>query len=361
MTRKISALTALLILAGCGNFGSSSDPLNPGVELRELMVIPNFLSDSLTIKEVGLKSGLTKVLNPAVPSYGTHPVLVRSHPSLKVFYVVNRDSNVITQFALDVTGGNRLLSSISCPSQTQFLLIHPSGGWAYAAGGGILRTYSVSSEGVLKVQGGDVLLAADCGWDGDFSRNGEVLHIPEVGRIQSFVLNQGNPIQSVDSALASQRDVAMDLDVRPGGTSMAVSVQGNDSVRTYHLDQSGFPGAVTVHNLRFRPTTGDFAFNGQYYLGENASPSVHSYNSSASSGQLTELSDSPLALPGTGGSFFTALDLTEDFVFSTDASSNDRLDVRSRSADGNLVGGGSDNQGLNTPGKFDFILFQLTP
>ena len=64
-----------------------------------------------------------------------------------------------------------------------------------------------------------------------------------------------------------------------------------------------------------------------------------------------------MALTGTGGAFFTALDLTENFVLSTDANPNNRLDIRLRQADGKLAGSLSDSQSLSIPGQFDFMLF----
>ena len=322
-------------------------------------MIPNFAGNSVTIKEIDLKDGTSKVLDPALPSNGTHPVIVRSHPNLKVFYVVNRDSNVISQFSLEASGTARLASTISCPANTQLLVIHPSGGWAYAAGGTTLRSYTIASTGELSVLRADVALSGPPGWDGDFAHNGDVLHLPVAGQIQSFPVNLGILGTPVNTALASTGDLALDIDVRPEGSALEVCVQGHDSIRGYSLNGSGFLAAVNVQNLPFRPTTGDFASNGQYYVGEEGAPSVHAYNSKSSNGSLTELSDSPLALPGVGGAFFTALDLSERFVFSTDGNSNNRLDARLRQQDGSLQGSVSDNQALDTPGLFDFMLFEV--
>ncbi len=350
-------LLLLAGLAGCGSRGDEATPSNPTVRLRELLIVPNFGSNTVTVKSVNLQNGTSSVVGNPVPSAGTHPLIVKSHPNVKVFYVVNRDSSVITEFTLDENGAASLISSIACPNQTRLFVLHPSGGWAYAAGGTTLRTYSISSSGVLSVQGGDVVLANEPGWDADFSRNGTVLHLPEVGQIQSFPVASGVLGSVTTTPLASGADRAVDLDVRPGGTSMEVSVQGNDSIRAYTLGNNGFPNGVAVQNLNFRPATADFADNGQYYLGENGSPAVHSFQTNAS-GSLSELADSPLVMAGTGGAFFNGLDLTENFVFSTDGNANNRLDVRLRQNDGRLLGSSSDSQALNVPGQFAFMLFQ---
>ena len=357
MKRNVGMLLLLAGLGGCGSAGDPAQASGPTVRLRELLILPNFGSNTVTVKSVNLENGTSSVVGSPLPSAGTHPLIVKAHPSVKVFYVVNRDSSVITEFSLDESGTANLVSSIACPNQTQLFVLHPSGGWAYAAGGRSLRTYAVSSSGILSVQGGDVALANEPGWDADFSRNGTVLHLPEVGQVQSFPVASGVLGSVMTTLLASSADRAVDLDVRPGGTSMEVSVQGNDSVRAYTLGNNGFPNSVAVQNLNFRPATADFADNGQYYLGENGSPAVHSYQTSAS-GSLSELADSPLVMAGTSGSFFNALDLTENFVFSTDGNANNRLDVRLRQNDGRLVGGSSDNQALNMPGQFAFMLFQ---
>lgn len=345
-------------LVGCGAHSNDTNSPNPTGRLRELVVIPNFAANTVTVKSINLENGTSSILGNPVPSAGTHPLIVKSHPNVKVFYVVNRDSNVITEFSLDENGSANLISSISCPNQTQLLVVHPSGGWAYAAGGTTLRTYSVSSSGILSVQGGDVVLANEPGWDADFARNGSVLHIPELGQVQSFPVAGGVLGAVTTTPLASNADRAVDLDVRPGGASMEVSVQGNDSVRAYTLGSNGLPNSLTVKSLNFRPSTADFADNGQYYLGENGSPAVHAFQSNTS-GSLSELADSPLVVAGSGGAFFNALDLTENLVFSTDGNANNRLDVRLRQADGRLLGSSSDTQGLNVPGQFALMLFLI--
>ncbi len=319
-------------------------------------MVPNFAANSIAVKQVHLEDGTTSALGDPIPSAGTHPVIVKAHPHVKVFYVVNRDSNVITQFSLEESGKASLLSSIACPDQTQLFLVHPSGGWAYAAGSSRLRTYSISSTGVLNVQGADSELAAEPGWGADFSHGGKMLHVPELGQIQSFPLIGGALGPDVTTPLASSTDRAVDLDLKPGSACLEVAVQGNDSICAYTLGSDGFPNGVTVQHLKFRPATADFAQNGQYYLGENGSPAVHVYQVSAG-GLLSEMSGSPLALAGSGGAFFTALDPSENFVMSTDANANNRLDVRLRVGDGKLAGSQSDRQSLNIPGQFDFMLF----
>jgi 6-phosphogluconolactonase (cycloisomerase 2 family) len=361
MKARLTNFAMLAVLAGCGSFGADPGLQERSTPARELLMIPNFAANSVTIKEINLRDGSSKVLEGALPSNGTHPVSVRSHPNLKVFYVVNRDSNVISQFSLDSSGTASMISTISCPGNTQLLLIHPSGGWAYAAGGTTLRTYAIASTGELSVLGADVVLSSSPGWDGDFAHNGDVLHLPETGQIQSFPVRFGILGAPQTTPLDSNADQAVDIDVRPQGSALEVCVQGHDSIRTYDLNSSGFLDNVNVQTLSFRPATGDFASNGQYYLGEDGSPGVHAYHSKSSSGLLSELPDSPLTLDGTGGAFFTALDLTERFVFSTDGNSNNRLDTRVRQPDGSLQGSLSDNQALDTPGLFDFLLFQVAP
>lgn len=359
MGRNQLLVASLLAACGCGSYTAAPGGAQRNVTLSEMVVTPNFASNSISVKSIHLEDGTSRLVTNAFPSGGTHPVIARAHPNVLVFYVVNRDSNVISQFSLDSAGGVSMISTIACPSNTQLFVIHPSGGWAYAAGGNLLRSYTVSSTGILSVLGTDVILANTAGWDADFSRSGAVLHIPEVGQIQSFPVSNGGVLGVPSStALASAADAAVDLDVRPGGTSMEVVVQGTNSVRSYALNANGLPGALTVQDLNFQPTTGDFSGSGQYYLGENSSPSVHVYESSPVSGALSELPGSPLTLTGVGGAFFVALDLTENFVFSTDANSNNRLDVRLRQANGQLEGSSVDSQGLSVPGKFDFFLFQ---
>ena len=356
MKRNLAALLLLVGLAGCGALSDTQASAQSPQRTTEMVIVPNFAANSLTVKQVNQEDGTTRLVGDPVPSAGTHPVIVKAHPNVKVFYVVNRDSNVITQFSLDDQGKAGLISSIACPERTQLLVVHPSGGWAYAAGGTRLRTYSISSTGILNVQGVDTELAAEPGWGADFSHNGKVLHVPELGQLQSFPISRGALGSGVTTPLAGSTDRAVDLDLKPGSSCLEVVVQGNDSVSAYTLGSDGFPSGVTVQHLKFRPATGDFAQNGQYYLGENGAPAVHVYQVGAS-GLLSERSDSPMALTGTGGAFFTALDLTENFVLSTDANPNNRLDIRLRQADGKLAGSLSDSQSLNIPGQFDFMLF----
>lgn len=353
----IAGFFLLSWLAGCGTASDGTEPLSSDQTLRELALVPNFASNTVSVKELDLSTGTVSTLGSPVPSAGSHPVAVRSHPNLKVFYVVNRDSSVITEFSLDEQGNARLLSSIACPNQTQLFVVHPSGGWAYAAGGTTLRSYEVSSTGILSVVGADVTLANEAGWDAAFSANGGLLHLPELGQVQSFVLNDGLPGQATSLPLDSSVDRAVDVDVRPMGGCMLVSVQGRDSIRAYTLTKNGRPDVLAVHDLSFRPATGDFSENGQYYLGENGAPSVHVYKTTVG-GMLSELEDSPLELSGIGGAYFTSLDLTENLVLSTDGNPNNRLDVRVRHSDGALRGSSSDHQGLSIPGQFAFLLFR---
>lgn len=357
MKRNIAGLCLMGWLAGCGSLSSSSGPFSANPTVRELAIVPNFASNSLSVKELDLEAGSVRPLGAPIPSAGTHPVSVRSHPSLKVFYVVNRDSNVITEFSLEESGKASLVSSIACPSQTQLFVVHPSGGWAYAAGGTTLRTYEISSTGILSVSGGDATLASETGWDAAFSNNGGLLHVPELGQVQTFVLSEGLPGQVTSLPLGSSSDRAIDADVRPGGGCMLVSIQGTDSIRAYTLGATGRPDTLQVQDLSFRPATGDFAENGQYYLGENGSPSVHVYKTTTG-GLLSELEDSPLTVAGTGGAYFTSLDLAERLVVSTDGNPNNRLDVRLRQSGGGLLQGSSDSQGLSVPGQFAFLLFR---
>ncbi len=357
MKRIFAGLVLLGCLAGCGSLNTGTESQAPSPTLRELAIVPNFASNTLSVKELDVYTGSVQAVGDPVPSAGTHPVAVRSHPNLKVFYVVNRDSQVITVFSLDVSGAASLISSVACPAQTQLFAVHPSGGWAYAAGGTTLRTYEISSTGLLSVSGGDAVLANEAGWDAAFSNNGGLLHVPELGQIQSFVLSDGLPGQSVSIPLARSSDRAIDVDVRPGGGCMLISIQGSDSIRSYTLGRNGRPETLLEQDLGFRPATGDFAENGHYYLGENGAPSVHVFKTTPG-GLLSELADSPLEVAGTGGAYFTALDLTERLVISTDGNPNNRLDVRLRQTSGALLEGSTHSQGLSIPGQFAFLLFR---
>lgn len=355
-------LTGLVLLAGlaasgCGN----EDAILQGAaqdQLREFILIPNSISDTLTVKAINLLNGSSTLVSNTVSSGGTSPSNLKTCPGRALFFVANAGSSTLAAFSIDGNGGLNFLGSQAAPAGVTFLAVHPSGAFVYAGGGTALRTYAVQSNGTLTQVGGDITLAGNVGEEGAFSNGGNTLHLGEVGVIESYTVNPttGSLSAPVATALGTGADFAVDLSVSPGQNVLEAVVRkaGDDEVRGYPLS-GGTLGAVTVNALPAGTGVGscDFARNGQFFVGCAGSPAlVRGYNV-ATSGALTEFANSPATNPRS--SFITALDPTNIFLFSLGGTT---LDVSSRLADGTFATGGtSDSDGIGGSPRFDFFQY----
>ncbi len=370
------ALTGL-VATGCGSDDTTGFAPAPSTTLREYLIIANQGNSSLTIKSQNIGNGTSSVLNNQFTTgVGVNPTIVKTHPNINVFYVLNQGSATISQYTMDTNGGIAFQGTVATPTDPQYMVIHPSGGFVYvgASGGvanaaGVIRRYTVANTGLLTA-GGDVATTANfCRFvnrvkDADFSFGGGVLHSPEVNKVESFNIATDGTLSTTGAGpnLGGTSPEALDVDVRPGQASMVVTVRTtdpNDRLNSFPVD-NGVVGAVTT-NLDAGVSTlnmSDFATNGQFYAGVSSAPQVLGFNVDNATGALTALATNPMAVT-TGPSVFLALDPSNNYIVTTSASGANILTARFRGANGEFVGSTSDTQSLNVPQGFDFFTYNF--
>ena len=369
-------LAAGLLSSGCGSNDAVHVVQTNSSVLREYAVIANNQpAGSFTVKGLNLQDGTSSVLNNQFTTgVGANPILVKAHPNVNVFYLLNRGSATISQYSLDRNGGATFLGTVNTPANPMFLVIHPSGGLVYVGAAptgngtaGAIRRYTVAPSGVLTAAGADVLttnsLTNDITRvkDADFSFGGGALHVPEVNKVETFTVAADGTLtaSAQGNSLENANYEALDVDVRPGQASLVAVVRTNEvndrlfsfPVNNGVLGASSNIAPATVLNM------GDFASNGQYYVGHANLPQMLGYNVDNATGALTALATNPMAVSTGVSSRFVGLDPSNNFILSTGGVGDNVLIARFRGQNGEFTGSTADSQSLFNPSGFDFFTF----
>ncbi len=376
MKRAFVGALALLAM-GCGNTlqvsippgggGNNNNNNNPGAPtLRELMVIPNLSDNTITVKQVNLNDGTT-FTRTTVSSGAQGPFVVKCNPVTNVFYVLNSNSGLITEFRIDINGNVTSIGNIASPANPLLMTIHPSGRLVFVAGSTRqVFTYAVANDGTLTrvAQTANNFLNGAPGLDADFSGNGAFLHVPVVGGVQTCAIqNDGSLVSnSLNNASGSigVADQVLDVDVHPNQTSLQAAIQraGNDAIASFALNAGTVTPTGSAITVPYEVGLGDFSALGRYYLGESGAPRVHGFNTVAATGALTELASSPSISTGVNA-LYTQMDFTSSYIFSTQSIGSNQLVARPLTATGEFNGSSGDNTNLAAPQLFDFFLVQV--
>ncbi|MBX3172470.1 MAG: beta-propeller fold lactonase family protein [Candidatus Eremiobacteraeota bacterium] len=376
---KKRLLLAALLTLGCGNSlqvnippsGGGSDNNNNnnpgGLSLRELIVIPNLSDNTITVKQVNLDDGTT-FTRATVSSGAQGPFVVKCSPTMNVFYVLNSNSGLITEFRIDINGNVSSIGNIASPANPLLMTIHPSGRLVFVAGTGRqVFTYGVNNDGTLTLvaQTTTNFLNGTPGLDADFSGNGAFLHLPVVGGVQTCAIqNDGSLVSSsLNNAGGSigAADQVLDVDVHPGQTSLQAAIQraGNDAIASFAINGGALTPTGGATTVNYEVGLGDFSAPGRYYLGESGTPRVHGFNTVAATGALTELATSPSISSGLNA-LYTQMDFTSSYLFTTQSVGSNLLISRPLSGAGEFNDSNVDNQNLAAPQLFDFFLVQVS-
>lgn len=374
----LASLVGTGLISGCGSSDTVNVTQGSTASIHEYAVIANNnVPGSFTIKGVNLQNGTSTVLNNQFTGgVGNNPAIVKTHPNINVFYVLNTGSATISQYTMDNNGGAAFLGTVATPANPRLLVIHPAGGLVYvgAAPGGVntagaIRRYSVASNGTLTAVGADVATANNFTTnlalfkDADFSFGGGALHIPEVNRVETFNVAADGALTASGqaSALGNAAFEALDVDVRPGQASLVAVVRTNEvndrlfsfPVNNGVLGASSNIAPATVLNM------GDFSSNGQYYAGHATLPQMFGFNVDNATGALTALGTNPMAVTTGVGSRFVGLDPSNGYILSTGGVGDNILVARYRSQSGEFVGSTADSQSLFNASGFDFFNFNF--
>lgn len=374
------ALTGL-VATGCGSDETVNvAPANTAI-LREYAIIANNVTPgTFTIKNLNLQNGTSNVLNNQFSSQGNQSLLVRTHPNINVFYVLNQASSTVAQFTMDTNGGAQFLGTVAIPANSSMLAIHPSGGFVYVVGAaatntaGTIRRFTVNSNGTLAnpldratTGAGGYTSNLNLVKEGDFSFGGGTFHVGERGGVVSYpVAADGQLGAGVNFNIATglATDDYRDVDVRPGQASLVASIRtaaGNDFVRGFAVNNGVVSGGNQIDTGEVRLGLGDMATNGQYYLGSESNPRLFGFNVDNATGTLTALASNPAAVTAGARSSFVNLDPSNAFVLSTGGqtfagpSADNVIVARFRGQDGNITGSTADAQALNQAAGFDFF------
>lgn len=382
LRRNAGLLTLLGVLVGCGNTtassSSSTDSTSGSQSLHIYALIPNNTAPgSFTIKDFNPSNGTSSVLNGQFGTgVGDNPVLLRTHPNINVFYVLNNGSASLSQYTMDKNGGASFLGAVATPVNPSLIAIHPSGGYVYVVGGaanapGVIRRFSVNSNGVLEnpldsSTTNNYSTSTSYIKDADFSFGGGTFHVPCVGAIESYPVNSdgtlGAAVQSL-ATLAPTGDVGdnyRDIDVRPGQASLCAvvnAVNGNDKVRSYAVDNGSLSAVQEADTGELRLGMGSMAGNAQYYVGSASNPRMFGFSVDNSTGTLGPLTTNPMAVGSSNSSTFVKLDPTNLYMVSTGGPGDNALVSRFRGSTGEFVGSSSDSQSLTNASGLDFFAF----
>lgn len=346
--------------------------------IHEYAIIANTQpAGSFTIKGLNVQNGTSSVLNNQFTTgVGSNPILVKTHPNINVFYVLNSSSATISQYTMDNNGGAAFLGTVATPANPLFMVVHPSGGFVYVGAAfngvgtaGSIRRYAVASDGTLSQVGADVLTTNSLTnnltriKDADFSFGGGALHVPEVNKIETFNIapDGGLTVTAQANTLGNANYEAIDVDVRPGQAALVAVVRTsevNDRLFSFPVN-NGVLGASSNIAPATQMNMGDFASNGQYYVGHATLPQMFGYNVDNSTGALTALSTNPMAVTTGVSSRFVGLDPSNNFMLSTGGLGDNVLVARFRGQNGEFVGSTADSQSLFNPSGFDFFTFNF--
>lgn len=376
---KKRLLLAALLTIGCGNSyqvsippsgggGNNNNNNNPGTSLREWIVIPNLNDNTVTVKQVNLNDGTT-FTRATVNSGAQGPFVVKCNPATNVFYVLNSNSGLITEFRIDLNGNVTPIGNIATPLNPLLMTVHPTGRLVFVAGGTSrqVNTYAVANDGTLTrvAQSATNFLNGTPGLDGDFSANGAFLHLPVVGGVQTCAIqNDGSLTTSSfnnSGGSIGVNDQVLDVDVHPNQTSLQAAVQraGNDAIASFALNNGQLTPTGSATTVNYEVGLADFSAPGRYYIGESNAPKVHGFNTVATTGTLSELASSPHTSTGVNA-LYTQMDFTSSYLFSTQSVGSNLMISRSLSAAGEFISSTVDSTNLAAPQLFDFFLVQVT-
>lgn len=382
------ALTGL-VATGCGSDTTTGGNIAPSTNIREYVVIANNVAaGGFTIKNLNLQNGTSSILTTQTANVGAdtnNSIMVKTHPNVNVFYVLNKGTaarGTISTYTVDANGAATALGApVPAPVNPQFLSIHPAGGLVYVGGApagnnalGDIQRYTVANNGALTLTGLPVKTAfnmtidfANRVKDVDYSFGGGALHVGTVNHVETFnIAADGTLTPSGQvSLLGGAAFEALDVDVRPGQASLEAVVRTNNAVDNI----TSFPVANGVLGAGTNTVTaeaflwmGDFASNGQYYVGAGSQAGgpndMLGFNVVNDTGALSPLGTNPMNVALGTSSSFVNLDPSNNFILSTGAN-NSVLVARFRGADGNFIGSTVDSQGLTNASGFDYFNFNF--
>lgn len=374
------ALTGL-IATGCGDDTTYTGNYGPTSNIHEYLIVANNnAAGSFTIKSQNIQDGTSSVLNNNFTTgVGVNPTVVKTHPNINVFYILNTGSATVSQYTMDANGGANFLGTVSTPANPTLLSIHPSGGFVYVVGAnavdsvGTIRRFTVNADGTL-ANGFDVATTGQYTRDlsrvkdADYSFGGGTFHVPQRGGVVSYAVGADGTLgvagTGVQAPTISGDDDVRDVDVRPGQAALVASVRtvapGNDSLLTWAVNNGVLSGRTNnVSATESLLGHGDFASNGQYYVGSGSNPRMFGFNVDNSTGVLSALGTNPMAVTTGVRSAFVNLDPSNNFMLSTGGNGDNVLVARFRGANGEFVGSTADSQSLSNPNMFDYFTFNF--
>jgi 6-phosphogluconolactonase (cycloisomerase 2 family) len=293
-----------------GSLSVGSIPTNPipvamtQTPSKNFVYVANSTSNTVSGYNLDHSSGvLTPVGSAVLPTpVGTNPIGVGADSKTQFLFVLNQGSGNISVFSIDPTRG--LLTEISgspfnVPANPQFLVVSPTAGFVYVAGGttGQISGFSIGSNGGLTTIAGSPFAAGT------------------------------DPVG---------------LAIDPQGKFLYAADKGNNSVLSFSIQGSGAltPVAGSPFPAGTQPVSVAVDSSSTFlYTANFGSNDTSAYK--IANGVLTPLSGSPFASGGTGAvtasqPVFVTVSTTNQFVFVANSGSRNIMSFL-RAPDGTLT------------------------
>ena len=246
-------------------------------------------------------NGAMAPLGDSNPSTDNYPTAIATHPSGKYVYVLNSNSDTLSQFRRVVVGFGLSekdeLKSIQAPFATDVgpaaLAVHPSGNYLYVVSkvNQSIRTYSLLANGGIDAEIDSDLFGYSSPSAIGIDPAGRYLWVSNdqaIGKIVTF------QIDSYDGTLT--KDVARNagshpqtINVSADGSTLYISAAGDNNIRRYTVESTGIPTLLDAVLADQYPSGLVLAPNGNALYAANTLSSNISQFSVASDGALSAM------------------------------------------------------------------------
>jgi 6-phosphogluconolactonase len=280
---------------------------------KNFVYVANSTSNTVSGFSLNHTSGILTPLGTAVlPSpVGTNPISVGVNSGGQFLFVLNQGSNNISVFSIDPARG--FLTEISgspfaAPANPQFMVVSPTAGSLYVAGGtsGLISGFSIAANGSLSPLAGSPFTAAAGGnvLGMAIDSKGQFLFAVDKtnNNVVSFSIQSSGALAVPGSSFPSGGTSPVMVAVDSTGTLLYTANQGSNNVSAFTVSSgaltavsgSPFPTAGTGVITPTQPSflTVDVS-NSFLYVADQGSRDLAAFSINASNGSLTAVTNSP--------------------------------------------------------------------
>ncbi len=250
-------------------------------------------SDTDTVSQYAItSSGTLTALSPATVTVGSEPWSVAVSPDGRNAYVANSDSGTVTVLNIASDGRLTVASTVTGFDEAYSVAVSPNGSSVYVADteAGKIYEYNRASDGALTAKATPSIPATDRGSQGELimTPNGKFLYEADSdGNIYQFSVGSGGQLAALTVPVVGSDPEVYSLVVSPNGHNLyATSCSGDDGIDQYSIASDGELTTLTPASVPDGCGMSWMTPDGSSFYAPSDGQYLYQYNV-ASSGALT--------------------------------------------------------------------------